>query len=124
MRKERAVGQRGRKKPKRLGEKLLAIRFKLEVSQSQLAKLLEFDKGVARISEYERGNREPDLMTLLKYSELARVSVNVLADDSRELKFPESWKRPKQVTELLERQRRGRIQNRIDILRRQLSRSL
>jgi transcriptional regulator with XRE-family HTH domain len=55
------VGQRGRKKPKRLGEKLLAIRFKLEVSQSQLAKLLEFDKGVARISEYERGNREPDL---------------------------------------------------------------
>jgi len=58
------VGQRGRKKPKRLGEKLLAIRFKLEVSQSQLAKLLEFDKGVARISEYERGNREPDLMNV------------------------------------------------------------
>jgi hypothetical protein len=26
LRKERAVGQRGRKKPKRLGEKLLAIR--------------------------------------------------------------------------------------------------
>ena len=90
------MGQRGRKKPKRLGEKLLAIRFKLEVSQSQLAKLLEFDKGVARISEYERGNREPDLLTLLKYSELARVSINVLADDTRELTFPESWKRPKQ----------------------------
>ena len=125
MRREKAVGQiRARRKPKRLAEKLLAIRFKLEVSQSQLAKLLEFDKGVARISEYERGNREPDLLTLLKYSELARVSINVLADDSRELKFPESWKRPKQVTELLERQRRGRIQNRIDILRRQLSRSL
>jgi hypothetical protein len=35
--------------------------------------------------------------------------MDVLADDSRELKFPESWKRPKQVTELLERQRRGRI---------------
>jgi len=119
------MGQfRGRRKPKRLAEKLLAIRFKLEVSQSQLAKLLEFDKGVARISEYERGNREPDLMTLLKYSELARVSMNVLADDTRELTFPESWKRPKQVTELLERQRRSRIQNRIDLLRRQLSRSL
>jgi hypothetical protein len=38
---------RGRKKPKRLAEKLLAIRFKLEVSQNQLAKLLEFDKGSA-----------------------------------------------------------------------------
>jgi transcriptional regulator with XRE-family HTH domain len=118
------VGQRGRKKPKRLGEKLLAIRFKLEVSQSQLAKLLEFDKGVARISEYEHGNREPDLLTLLKYSELARVSMNVLADDARELTFPKSWKRPKHVTELLEQQRRGSIQNRIDILRRQLARSL
>ena len=125
MRREKAVGQiRARRKPKRLAEKLLAIRFKLEVSQSQLAKLLEFDKGVARISEYERGIREPDLMTLLKYSELARVSINVLADDSRELTFPESWKRPKQVAELLERQRCGRIQNRIDLLRQQLSRSL
>ena len=125
MRREKAVGQiRARRKPKRLAEKLLAIRFKLEVSQSQLAKLLEFDKGVARISEYERGNREPDLMTLLKYSELARVSINVLADDTRELKFPESWKRPKQVTDLLLQQRNVRIQNRIDLLRRQLSRSL
>ncbi len=124
MRKGRAVGQRGRKKPKCLGEKLLVIRVKLDISQSQLAKLLEFDKGIARISEYERGIREPDLMTLVKYSKLARVPMDVLADDSRELKFPESWKRPKQVTELLERQRRGRIQNRIDILRRQLSRSL
>ena len=118
------MGQRGRKKPKRLGEKLLAIRFKLEVSQSQLAKLLEFDKGVARISEYERGNREPDLMTLVKYSKLARVPMDVLADDSRELKFPESWKRPKRVTELLLQQRNVRIQNRIDLLRRELSRSL
>ena len=118
------MGQRGRKKPKRLGEKLLAIRFKLEVSQSQLAKLLDFDKGVARISEYEHGNREPDLMTLLKYSELARVSMNVLADDTRELKFPENWKRPKRVTDSLLEQQRVRIQDRIDNLRSQLSRSL
>ena len=44
-----------RKKPKRLAEKLLAIRQRLGVSQSQLAKLLEFDKGAARISEYEHG---------------------------------------------------------------------
>ena len=118
------MGQRRRKKPKRLGEKLLAIRFKLEVSQSQLAKLLDFDKGIARISEYEHGNREPDLMTLLKYSELARVSMNVLADDTRELKFPENWKRPKRVTDSLLEQQRVRIQDRIDNLRSQLSRSL
>jgi transcriptional regulator with XRE-family HTH domain len=118
------VGQRGRKKPKRLGEKLLAIRIQLNISQSQLATLLEFDKGIARISEYERGIREPDLMTLVKYSKLARVPMDVLADDSRELKFPESWKIPKRVTDLLLQQRNVRIQNRIDLLRRQLSRSL
>jgi transcriptional regulator with XRE-family HTH domain len=118
------VGQRSRKKPKRLAEKLLAIRLQLDISQSQLARLLEFDKGVARISEYERGIREPELTTLLKYSKLARVSLDVLVDDDRELKFPESWKRPKRVTDLLLQQRRVRIQNRIDLLRRQLSGSL
>jgi len=68
------VGQRGRRrKPERLAEKLLAIRLKLGVSQNRLAKLLVFDKGSARISEYETDKREPDLMTLLKYSKLARV---------------------------------------------------
>jgi transcriptional regulator with XRE-family HTH domain len=115
------VFQRERRRPKRLGEKLLAIRRKLEVSQSQLAKLLNFDKGVARISEYENGIREPDLLLLLKYSELVHVSINVLADDSRELTFPENWKIPKHLTELLTQQRRVRIQKRIDNLRKELS---
>lgn len=105
--------QRERRKPKRLGEKLLAIRIKLEVSQLQLARLLDFDKGVPRISEYERGTREPDLILLLKYSELAHVSINVLADDNRELTFPENWKIPQRVTDLLMQQRRIRIQKRI-----------
>jgi transcriptional regulator with XRE-family HTH domain len=99
------VGQHGRrKKPKRLAEKLLAIRSKLEVSQSQLARLLGFDKGSARISEFERGIREPDLMTLLKFSKLARVSLEVLADDALELKFPKGWKKPRRVTDLLRQQ--------------------
>ena len=102
--------QRERRKPKRLGEKLLAIRRKLEVSQSELARLMDFDKGVARISEYERGTREPDLILLLQYSELAHVSINVLADDTCELQFPENWKIPKRVTDFLGQQRRVRIQ--------------
>ena len=115
--------QRERRKPKRLGQKLLAIRCKLEVSQSELAKLLDFDKGVARISEYERGTREPDLILLLKYSELADVSINMLADDNRELEFPNNWKIPKRVTDFLAQQRRVRIQKRIDNLRKELSRN-
>src|SRR5689334_4831929 len=120
-RKEKAVFQRERRRPKRLGEKLLAIRVKLEVSQSQLARLLDFDKGVPRISEYERGTREPDLILLLKYSELVHVSINVLADDSQELTFPENWKIPKRVTDLLTQQRRIRILKRIDNLRKELT---
>ena len=95
------MGQhRGRRKPKQLAAKLLAIRFKLEVSQGQLARLLGFDKGSARISEFERGIREPDLMTLLKFSELARVSLEILADDRLELKFPKGWKKPRSVSRL------------------------
>ena len=94
-----------RKKPDRLAEKLFAIRLKLGISQSQLTKLLDFDKGAARISEYESGKREPDLMTLLKYSKLARVSLEVLADDTRELRFSKTWKIPKHVRALLMQQR-------------------
>ena len=111
-----------RRKPEKLPAKLLAIRQKLEVSQSQMAQLLELETGYPRISEYEIGKREPDLIILLRYTKLARVSIDVLANDSLELKFPKNWKRPKSVTELLNRQRRVRIQNRIDGLRKQLSR--
>lgn len=92
-----------RKKPEKLPAKLLAIRQKLEVSQSQMAKLLELETGYPRVSEYEIGKREPDLIILLRYAKLARVSMDVLANDSLELKFPKNWKRPKQVTALLRR---------------------
>lgn len=95
------MGQRKRAKPKFLPAKLLAIRQKLGVSQSQLAKLLNFDKGVARISEYENGIREPDLIVLLNYAKLARISLDILANDSRELKFPKRWKRPRNAKALL-----------------------
>lgn len=98
------VRMKGRRKPKRLSEKLLAIRLQLGVSQSQLGKLMDFDKGAARISEYENGNREPDLTTLLQYARLVRVSLDVLANDDLELKFREDWKTPKAVTALLSRE--------------------
>jgi transcriptional regulator with XRE-family HTH domain len=88
------VGHKRRRKPKRLAEKLLTIRLRLSLSQNQLAKLLEFEKGSARISEYEHGNREPDLVTLLIYANLARVSMDVLVNDDLELKFRKDWKAP------------------------------
>ena len=99
------MGQKRRRKPKRLSEKLLAVRQKLGVSQSQLAKLLGFDKGAARISEFEHGNREPDLFVLLNYAKLARVSLDVLANDNLELKFRKNWKRPRNAKMLLRQER-------------------
>ena len=85
-----------RRKTTKLPAKLLAIRLKLESSQSQMAKLLELDRGNAsRVSEYENGKREPNLIVLVRYAKLARVSLDLLADDARELKFRKDWKPPK-----------------------------
>jgi hypothetical protein len=55
-------------------------------------------------------NREPDLMTLLKYARLARVSLEMLIDDNIELTFPKNWKMPRRVTEFFTQQRRMRSQ--------------
>ena len=92
--------QRRAKQPKLLAEKLLAIRKKLGLSQWQLASLLRFDKP-ARIAEYERGIRQPELIVLLKYAKLGRVSLDVLANENLELEFRKNWKRPRNVKALL-----------------------
>ncbi|HEU4509597.1 MAG TPA: hypothetical protein VFR78_15235 [Pyrinomonadaceae bacterium] len=39
----------------------------------------------SRVSECERGIKEPNLMIILAYARLARVEVEVLIDDEREL---------------------------------------
>lgn len=59
-------------------------------------RLLKFNQGAARVCEYEHGTRESSLLTLLGYSKVAHVSVNVLIDDDKELKFPKNLKPPKQ----------------------------
>jgi transcriptional regulator with XRE-family HTH domain len=40
-----------------------------------------------RISEYERGRREPHLAILLRYARAASISVECLIDDEIELPF-------------------------------------
>jgi transcriptional regulator with XRE-family HTH domain len=72
-------------KPEHLAAKLLAIRQKLNLSQSELIAKLDCNLSTGRISEYESGTRIPSLLTLLAYSKLARVSVNALIDDKKEL---------------------------------------
>jgi len=73
--------RRRRWQPKRLPRKLLAIRQKLGVSQTEMAKLLELKVSYTVVSAFERGKQEPDLSILLRYARLAGVSTDVLIDD-------------------------------------------
>lgn len=75
------MGRTRRRKPKRLGRKLAAIRNDLGVSQSEMARLLDLQASYTVVSSYELGTGEPDLLTLLRYAKLARISTDVLIDD-------------------------------------------
>ena len=76
-----------RPKPQRLAEKLREIRLALGLSQPEMLRRLGLEEGMkyARISEYETGQREPSLLTLLEYSRVAGVHMEVLADDGVDL---------------------------------------
>ena len=75
----------GRRKPKKLARKLLTIRQRLGVSQTEMAKLLRLKISYTAVSAYELGTREPDLLTLLQYARLAGVAVDALIDDKLDL---------------------------------------
>ena len=75
------MGQQPRPKPRHLAAKLHAIRQRLGVSQSELVRLLNADLTSARVSEYESGIREPNLLTILAYSRAAKISVEKIIDD-------------------------------------------
>lgn len=76
-----------RQRSERLAEKLLQVRLQLGLSQSEMLRRLSAEEMVAytRISEYERGLREPPLPILLKYARLIGVCVEVLIDDELDL---------------------------------------
>ena len=76
-----------RERPKRLAEKLLAIRTTLGVSQSEMLKRLGAEGRLAynRISEFETGKGEPSLLILLDYAQAAGICVDVLINDKLDL---------------------------------------
>ena len=79
------MGRRPRSRPERLAAKLLAIRQRLGVNQTEMAKLLKCESK--RLSELESGRREPNLLLLLSYARLAKVPVENLIDDNLDLHF-------------------------------------
>ena len=78
------MGRAHRSRPDRLGEKLLLIRSRLGLSQSELIKKLAVKSEAlypSSISLFERGGREPSLPVLLAYSNLSGWTINDLVDD-------------------------------------------
>jgi hypothetical protein len=57
------------------------IRQRLEFSQWEMVRLLNFQVTPARICEYEKGVREPNLLVLLAYARAGDVPVEKLIDD-------------------------------------------
>lgn len=78
------MGRKSRAKPERLAAKLLAIRQRLNITQFEMAKKLEY-QWYTRLSEYESGRREPNVLLLLRYAKLAGCTVDHLIDDRLEL---------------------------------------
>jgi hypothetical protein len=74
-----------------LPEKLIAIREFLNLGEVEMAESLSSDitsqcgqphqLKPARISEYENGRLEPNLLVLVAYGRLGRVHLELIADD-------------------------------------------
>ena len=75
-------------RPERLAEKLLLIRLKLGLSQTKMAEALGqygVKKHRSSIRSYENGDRLPPPLVALAYAKLAKVSMDLLIDDERDL---------------------------------------
>ena len=81
------MGVRPRLRPKYLAKKLLQIRLALGLSQSEMLKSLGVEDLInyKQISKYETDVSEPPLIILLQYARVAGVTMEVLADDKKDL---------------------------------------
>lgn len=81
------MGTKARRKPKRLGEKLLQIRLAFGLSQNEMIRRLGVEDLIAQntLSSYELGNREPSLLIILAYARAAGLCADVLIDDEMDL---------------------------------------
>lgn len=81
------MGKGKRERPARLGAKLAEIRRKLRLSQNEMLRHMGLSDKLTReeLSAYERGVREPTLLTLLRYAQAAGIYVDALIDDEVDL---------------------------------------
>ncbi len=81
------MGRASRPRPKRLAEKLRQVRESLNLSQDEMVRALKSPEEINRnyVSGYERGTREPSLLTLLAYSLLVGIPIEVFVNDKLDL---------------------------------------
>lgn len=71
-------------KPKLLADKLRLIRRTYKLTQAAMAQVLEVKAN--RISAFETGRTQPNLIILLRYSWYSGIILNDLIDDEYDLK--------------------------------------
>jgi transcriptional regulator with XRE-family HTH domain len=76
------MGRASRNKPLLLSHKLLAIRKRLQMSQTEMARALGLTVHYSAVSNFELGTREPDLLVVLRYARLAGVPMEAIVDDN------------------------------------------
>lgn len=81
------MGRSPRNKPLLLSQKLLAIRKRLNMSQTEMARALGLTVHYSAVSNFELGTREPDLLVVLRYARLAGIAMEIIVDDN--LSLPE-----------------------------------
>ena len=64
-----------------LGERLKNMRYKANISQTQMAKMLGISQG--HYSDYETGLAEPNILTLIKIAGILDCDINLLITKNR-----------------------------------------
>lgn len=90
------MGEKPRPKPARLAEKLREVRRRIDggLTQVEMIRRLGFTEQELpqdRISKFERGTMEPNLVVLIAYSDATNLYLEALCRDDRDLppgKFP------------------------------------
>jgi hypothetical protein len=82
------MGRGNRDRPKRLGEKLKAIRSYLGLNKTEMVERLKYPGAKLHpqnVLGFEKSEREPNLLILLAYSRLVKIHLEVLVDDEMDL---------------------------------------
>lgn len=83
------MAKAARPRPIKLAEKLKEIRISLGLSQNEMLKALGLAEKSNRslVSGFELGTKEPSLITLIAYADLAKTTVDAIVRDNITLKL-------------------------------------